>query len=472
MTGAIAIWLQPALIAALALRVAAGEADAPWLVLGALVAPLVALLAPVRRSAGLNPVAAAAAAVALTALLAADFLMVADAAMLLGGAPWQGVLVAAALAMLLPLWPATQRLGPPVLALAVASLLLALGGFALRTGAPPWTAWSHGGLRPTLTFSEASGWVRDGERFARAKWLTFVEGQRVTALTAGTFRVVERDAARPTVREWRLTPGETLTLRPGDELSVEAGARLRFEAGRRVPGAPASGIMWADAPARGPQMLPAALGGLVTLVGGALALVPATARGGVRAASAPLVLLAAVTGATGWGVYTAAAAPELALGGSLLAPLLRLPTLALGPRTGGPLAAAAAVAVGLLLVSATIALRKRLAITVRREPLAWAAAVVLAAALALSPLDPWRLLTLGFGLAAAMWTPSLLVSGRVAAVAGSLVGGVAFAGLATLGALALAPAWLGAVTPYPAVVALPLGWAAARALDVTTPRDA
>jgi hypothetical protein len=43
---AVALWLHPALVAVLALRVAAGEPDAPWLALGALIAPLVALLAP------------------------------------------------------------------------------------------------------------------------------------------------------------------------------------------------------------------------------------------------------------------------------------------------------------------------------------------------------------------------------------------------------------------------------------------
>src|SRR5258706_9851820 len=36
---AAAVWLQPVLLAALALRVAAGAPDAPWLALGALVAP-------------------------------------------------------------------------------------------------------------------------------------------------------------------------------------------------------------------------------------------------------------------------------------------------------------------------------------------------------------------------------------------------------------------------------------------------
>ncbi|HEX9820217.1 MAG TPA: hypothetical protein VGD07_11480 [Methylomirabilota bacterium] len=465
MREAAALWLQPALVAVLALRVAAGEADAPWLVLGALVAPLVALLARARPPAGRNPVAAAAAAGAVTALLAANFLLAADAATLLGGAPWQGVSVAAALAVLAP---AARRLAAPALALGAVALALPLAAVTLATATAPWTAWTRGGLRPALTFSEASAWVQDGERFARPARLTFADGQRVTALTAGVYRVIERDAAPPTVRDWRLASGETLTLRPGDELSVETGARLRFEAGRRVPGAPASGAAWADAPARGPWMLPAALGGLVTLVGGALALGAATGRRGAPATWSPVLLLAGVTTATGWGVYAAAAAPDLTLSGSLLTLWLRLPPLALGPRAGVPLAALAAAGIVLLGVGATVALRRRLAAATRPEPVLWAGAVALAAVLTAWPVDPWRLLMLGLGLAAAMWTPSVLAAGAPGGVVGSIAGGVAFAALAGLPALAPAPApaaWLEALTRYPALVALPLGWAAARAVD-------
>jgi hypothetical protein len=472
MTLATAIWLQPVLVAALALRVAAGEADAPWLALGALIAPLIALVAPVRRSARPNPVAAVAATAAVTVLLGANFLVVADAATLLGGAPWQGVIVAVALALLVPLSPGAGRLSAPVLALGAVALVLPLAVLILATATAPWTAWSRGGLRPALTFSEASAWVQDGERFARPARLTFAEGQRVTALTAGVYRVVEHDAAPPTVRDWRLTSGETLTLRSGDELSVGAGARLRFEAGRRVPGAPASGVAWADAPARGPRMLPAALGALVTLVGGALALVPAVARRGAPAVAGPLLLLAGVTAAMGWGVYTAAAAPDLALSGSLLAPVLRLPPLALGSRAGGPLGALAAGGMVLLLVCATVALRQRLAATVRPQPALWAGAVAAAAALTVWPLEPWRLVTLGLGLAAAVWTPALLAPGRAAALAGSIVGAIAFLALIALPALTpVSAAWLEALARYPALVALPLGWAAARAVSTLTATD-
>jgi hypothetical protein len=466
---AAAVWLQPVLLTVLVLRVTAGDAEAPWLALGALIAPLVALLAPTRRPADTNPVAAAAAAIAVALVLAADFVLAADAAALLGGAPWLGVMLAAALALLVPLLPATRRLGPPALALAAVALLLPLAAVALRTGAAPWTAWSQGGLRAALTFPETSGWVRNGERFARAARLTFIEGQRVTTLNAGVFRVTERDATTPTVREWRLAAGEALTLRPGDELAVEVGSRLRFEAGRRVPGAPASGIAWADAPARGPWMLPGAIGALATLVGGALALVPAPRRRGPPAAMGPLALMAAVASAIAWGVYAAAAAPDLALGGSPLTPLLRLPSRAVGPRTGGTLALLAVVAVVLLLVTAAVALRERLATTAGPRPAYWAVAVGLAALLTAWSPDPWRLLVLGLGLAAAVWAPALHAAGRTAALVGSIVGACVFLTLAGLPVLAPGAAvWLAMLVRYPALAAMPLGWAAAQALGETT----
>ena len=463
---AAAVWLQPVLLAVLTLRVAAGAADAPWLALGALVAPLVAMLAPPRRLTGPNPIAAAAAAIAVTLVLAADFVIAADAAALLGAAPWHGVALAATLVLLAPLLPAAPRISAPALALAaVALLLLPLAVIAPRAGAAPWTAWSHGGLRPALTFPVTSGWVQDGERFARAMRLTFTEGQRVTTLTAGVYRVVERDAAPPTVREWRLDAGEALTLRPGDELTVEAGARLRFEAGRRMPGLPVSGIAWADAPARGPAMLPGALGALVTLVGGALALVPASRRRGPLAAAGPLVLMAAVATAVGWGVYAAAAAPDLAVGGSPLAPLLRLPARALGSRTGGALTALVVVALAVLLLAAAVALRGRFAGTAGPQPALWVAAVALAAPLTVWSPDPWRLLVLGLGLAAAVWTPALFATGRLAALAGSGVGAVAFVALAGLPVMAPgAGVWLETLARYPALLAMPLSWGVVRAL--------
>ncbi len=467
---AAAAWLQPALLLAVALRVAAGEADAPWLALAALVAPLVALLAPARGPARATPPVAAVAGVVVALVLAADLLLAADTATLLGGARWQGVALAALPVLLVPAWASARRAAPRALAAAVAALLLAAAAVGVALGVAPWTAWTRTSARPALTFSARSGWTVDGERFARAVTLRVGEGQRITALSAGVYRVVEHDTARPTVREWRLGAGDALTLRPGDELDVEAGARLRFEAGRRVPGAPASGIAWADPPGRGPRMLPAALGAVVTLVGGALALVAAPARGRAAAAG-PLALLAAVRAALAWGVY-GATVPELALGGALSAPLLRLPPLALGPRAGAALAVAAALAPVLLLATGAAALRERLAGAASAAVELWVAVVVAAGALALWPLDPWRVLLVGLGLAAAAWAPARLAASPAGALAGALTGGAAFVALSALPALApQAPAWLDALTRYPALVAMPLAWLAARVPDAPGERE-
>lgn len=458
---AVAAWLQPALVAALAFRVAAGTPDAPWLGLAALVAPLVALLAGARPP-GRNPVTAIVAAVTVTLVLAADLLVAADAATLLGAARWQGAVLAALATLAITMWAPARRLSPSAVAMAAVVLLLGSGAVALAAGAP-WTAWHRSGVRPALTFPAQSSWVLGGQRFARATTLRFAEGQRVVTLAAGVYRVVERDAATPTVREWRLAAGDALTLRPGDELSVEAGAHVRFEAGRRVPGAPASGVAWADASARGPRLLPIALGAVVTMLGGALALVP-TPRSGRAAAAGPLVLLAATSAALAWGVY-AAGVPDLVLGGALPAPLLRLPTAALGAPAGVPLALLTGVALLVLLVAAAVTLRERLAAAAPAAFQLWAGVVVAATAVAVWPLDPWRVLTLALGLAAAAWAPARIATSSAGALAGPIVGGVAFVAVAALPAVAPgAPAWLEALTGYPALVALPLGWLAARAM--------
>lgn len=458
---AVAAWLQPALVTALAFRVAAGTPDAPWLGLAALVAPLVALLAGARPP-GRNPVTAIVAAVTVSLVLAADLLVAADAATLLGAARWQGAVLVALATLAIAMWAPSRRLSPSAVAMAAVVLLLGSGAVALAAGAP-WTAWHRSGVRPALTFPAQSSWVLGGQRFARATTLRFAEGQRVVTLAAGVYRVVERDAATPIVREWRLAAGDALTLRPGDELSVEAGAHVRFEAGRRVPGAPASGVAWADASARGPRMLPLALGAVVTMLGGALALVP-TPRRGRAAAAGPLVLLAATSAALAWGVY-AAGVPDLVLGGALPAPLLRLPTAALGAPAGVPLALLTGVALLVLLVAAAVALRERLAAAASEAPELWVAVVVAATAVAVWPLDPWRVLTLALGLAAAAWAPARIATSSAGALAGPIVGGVAFVAVAALPAVAPgAPSWLEALTGYPALVALPLGWLAARAM--------
>ena len=128
---AVAAWLQPALLAALAFRITAGEADASWLALGALVAPLIALLAPARPP-GAPPVVGAAAALAIGIVLAADFLVAGDVATLFGGARWPGVALAALAALAVAAWPGARRLAAP---------------------AAPWRSWSRTAARSPMSSS-------------------------------------------------------------------------------------------------------------------------------------------------------------------------------------------------------------------------------------------------------------------------------------------------------------------------------
>jgi hypothetical protein len=144
---------------------------------------------------------------------------------------------------------------------------------------------------------------------------------------------------------------------------------------------------------------------------------------------------------------------------------VRLPPRALGPVPGAVLAALVVMAIGALLLAAAMALRGRLAVTAGSYPALWGTAVVLAAGLTIGSPDPWRLLLLGLGLAAAVWTPALFATGRAAAVTGSCVGAVVFVALAGLPLVAPGVGgWLETLARYPALVAMPLGWAVVRAL--------
>jgi hypothetical protein len=161
----------------------------------------------------------------------------------------------------------------------------------------------------------------------------------------------------------------------------------------------------------------------------------------------------------------AAAAPDLTLAGALPGPLLRLPAQALGARAGAPLALLTTLALLLLLATAAAALRERLAVAAGPALELWIVAVVVATSLAVWPFDPWRMLTLALGLAAAAWAPARVAASRAGALAGPIVGAVAFVALAALPSVAAgAPGWLDAVARYPALIALPLGWLAARAM--------
>ncbi|HEX3176317.1 MAG TPA: hypothetical protein VHZ49_06555 [Methylomirabilota bacterium] len=459
----IAVWTGPVLLGALAMRVAAGAPDAPLLVLAAVVAPLVALLQRPTTERP-HPVSAGAIVISATLILGASFVPLGDAAQLLGARRWQGVVLAAALLLLLTLSPRARSWRAGALVIGGTALVLCLVTLA-ATARAPWHAWRDVATRPALVFGARSPWVTSGGWFARRATLAFDEGHRIVVVEPGTFRVVEQEGTSHVVREWRLRAGDALTLRPGDRLNVEAGSRLRFEAGKRVPGAAASGAVWAEA---GTAPLVASLAGVATLVLGAISLVPAAGR---RGFAAPATLLALALAAACWGIYAVATVPDVLLGGSLAEPLLRLPAATSGGRA---LAALAAVALLALFLAAAGALHDRVtALAAARGTTVWMAAVAVAAVGSLFSLDPWLLLTAGLGFAAATIAGPRLAAGSARPRAwpveaiGAVAGGVAFVGIVALGPRV--PSALSALAESPALPAAFVSWLAVKLLRWSAP---
>jgi len=463
-TPSVAFWVSPVVPAAVAARVFDGAAEAPVVVLAAAVAPLLALL--VARAPAAPPGVAARLATAAGAalVLGAGLSVLAEAGVLLGlprAAVVAGALAGAAVPALAPRAPAA---GARQLALGLGTLgvVASVAAVGLGAGAAPWAAWRDVASRPALTFDARSPAVVAGRVIGSPTTLAFGEAHRVTALRPGVYRVT--DGARP--HEWRLRSGDTLELRPGDRLALDAGAHVRFEAGKRVPTAPASGVAWADPPGRASWGTAARTTGVaLTLLGGALALVPpAGARGAARAAGGAGLVVGLVLAAACLGVFGVRAAPELAIGAAPLAAPLELPALVLGARWGRAWAVAGVLALVLLLAAAAGALagpatgaaRRRGGLALRLGVLAGAAATGL-----WPGGDPWRTGLLGLGLAASAGVaPRLGGGGPRAALAGTLAGALVFAALAV--AAPWLPAWAQALGAYPALAAAPLGWAASR----------
>ena len=454
-------WPGPALVAGTIAAIAAGAAAAPVLLLAVTVAPLLALMQPPRAPTPRHPVALAIAAVVAALLLWAHLAALADAATLLGARRWQATALAAALGLLVTLLPRAARGRDVALLIGGGGLVFVLVAVASGTGRPPWTAWSDAAARPALVFTRRSPWVADGERVLRQTTLAFEEGQRVTAVVPGRFRVVEVDGVRPVVRDWRLAAGDAMALRPGDTLTADAGSRLRFEAGKRVPGALASGSAWADATTRTSPWDALAL--LITVALGACALIPA-AHGHVVAASG--IVLSLALGLASWAGYVTLGAPEAGLGGSPLEAVLALPRIAPSAHgmTPGVLTAITAVALLGLFVAAADRLRETVAEAGgRRWPEVWTAAMAVATMAATVPsVSPWMPLLAGLGLAgAAIAAPRMVArDARIGpwpgSVIGGLVGAVVFVALSALGAQL--PARLAVLSDAPVVVAAPAAW--------------
>jgi hypothetical protein len=486
-------WSSPALLVSLAALVFAGAPAAPLVAVAALAAPLAGRLlgdaSPPTR-AGRWALAAAA-----VLALCAELTVAGDVALAMGFGRQDGIVVAALLAAVTVAAPAAARLRESALALGVLGVALTLALVGVATALTPWAAWNRVASRPAIAFAETSASVTRGVTARVPATVRVGESQRVTALADGVFHVRERDGTRTLLREWRLTAGESLPLRAGDELSLSPGSSVRFEAGRRVPGAPASGVAWADPRGASPLAAVATfLGVAITLAGACAALPPRRARGGAGGGGgaaggggglaatggggvgAGAVAVAAGVGlviaATCWGVYGAMAGAELGIGNPPAGILVGAAAVLTPARAGLHLVLLAA-GLAALLVAVTSALHSRAVVALAaregdriswRARLAGAGIVVLAAsAAAFRPADGWRLLMLGAGLAAAaVLAPRLVRDGR-ARRAASIAGIAALAGLALAG-----PSFRHAapvLADYPALAAVPIAWAVGWLLD-------
>lgn len=458
---ALAAWTSPVLIGALATHVCAGDPDAPFLVLAAAVAPLIALLRPPRTAVlAAHPVITAGLAGSIALMVWANLLLLGEAASLLGGRRWPGVVLGGALALLVAVTPGLQAWRGATLAVGGAALVASLAVAGAAAGVAPWTAWRETASRPALVFSAAGAWAGAGGRLARDTTVLFSEAHRVVVEAPGTFTVVEAGDTGRVVRQWPLKAGDALVLRPGDQLSAGAGSHLRFEHGKRVPGAPPSGAAWASAADGRGRAAPWA-GLLATLTLGAIALLPGAA--GRLGALVPALAVGGALGAACWGLYAVHAAPELALGGAVAASLLRVPQ-----------APAVLVALGLvaLFVALAATLADRLAVAARaRAPALWIVIVVVAATVAaLRPVDPWAAWCGGLGLAGAALAAPRLAAGTGAGrrvgvpveALGAFVGAAIFVALTVTAARLPSPAApLGA---FPVLAAAPAAWLVVRLL--------
>jgi hypothetical protein len=486
---ALAVWLTPAAWLALPALVLESGPDGLWVGLLLLVAPLLALgltagdTAPVQPARdALFPVVALLLVVGL--LFWANFVLAGDVAAWLGAQRWQGIALAAGGAWLLMVWRRSGRLVPWLLLIAVCGLVVPMVALARGAGVGPLGAWERVASVPAFRIPASSPWVNPGRELRAGRGpgsLLFEEEHRVTAAAPLQLHVRAVDGARVTESDWQLQTGESVTLRPGDELRWPPGARLRFEVGKAVPGAPSSGIAWADG-RRGDSSRHWGL--LLTVTGGALALVGfgATAkvsRGEMAVAGGGL--LAVFAWGVVWAVYCALSAPDIFLGGVAVERLARPPSLLWAAGAGlwaagaGPWAAGAGRLVLALLPAAglasflasSVALRERIGgldVTgggeIGHDFGLWSAIIGGAALASFWPAEPWVLVVVALGLAASTLAPAVLWPPP--ADRGQWGTWAGLVGLAIFGALSVAgqwtrgsESWAGLPLVYPAVAAAP-----------------
>lgn len=472
----LAVWLTPAAWLALPALVLEGGPDGVWAGLLLLVAPLLALAvaggdARAAQSArdALFPVVVFLLVAGL--LLWASLVLAGDVAAWLGAPRWRGIGIAAGGAWLLVIWRKAGRLVPWLLLAGMLGLAVPLLVVARGAAMGPLGAWERVASQPAFRFPASSPWVSAGRELRAGRGpgvLVFEEEHRITTAAPAQIHVLARDGARVSESDWELQAGQSVTLRPGDELTWPPGARLRFEAGKAVPGAPSSGIAWADG-RRGDSSRRWGL--LLTLTGGALALIGygATTRVTRRQmAAVGAGLLAVFVWGIGWAVYCALGAPDIFLGGVALERLVRPPSLSWAAGAGRFVLALVPAAGLASFFASSVALRERIGgldVTgggeIGHDLGLWSAIIGAAAVASLWPTEPWVLVLTALGLAASTLAPAVLLPPPAARARWGTWAG--FVGLAVFGALALlgqwtdggSPGWVGLPLAYPAVVAAP-----------------
>ena len=486
----LAVWLTPAAWLALPALVLEGGPDGVWAGLLLIVAPLLALAVVGREDRVTQPARVALFPVVVFLLVAglllwASLVLAGDVAAWLGAPRWQGIGIAAGGAWLLVIWRKARLLVPWFLVAALFGLAVPVFALALGAAVGPLGAWERIASQPAFRFPASSPWVSAGRDLRAGRGpgaLAFEEEHRITAAGPAQLHVRARDGARVSESDWELQAGQALTLRPGDELTWPPGARLRFEAGKAVPGAPSSGIAWADGRRADASRR---WGLLLTLTGGALALLAFGAVGRISRCEIAAVgagLLAVFAWGIAWAIYCALGAPDIFLGGVAVERLVRPPSLAWAagagawtagtgwwPEGAGHFVQTLLPAAGLTsFFASTVALRERIGgldVTgggeIGHDLGLWSAIIGAAAVASLWPTEPWALVLIALGLAASTLAPAVLLPPPAARARWGTWAG--FLGLAVFGALALpgqwvgggAPGWAGLPLAYPAVAAAP-----------------
>jgi hypothetical protein len=475
----LAVWLTPAVLLAVPAALAGRGADGLWLGLTVALVPLITLgLGAERGAAGpldvrgdggtLFPVVTL--LIAVGVLLWANVGLAGDLAVWLGAPRWQGIVVTAVSGWLLTAWRPLRRTAPLLLAIALVAAVVPLLQIGWALGLGPITVWDRVATQSSFRFPPSSPWVTVGRDLGAVRGgvpLVFEEVHRLAAPAGGVLRARTLDGGRLAEIEWTLAPGQAVTLRAGDELTRSASLRLRFEADKRVPGAPASGIAWAeDRPRRWLERV----GLFLTLLVGSVALLRVgltvrLSRDGVGFVAGGL--LVAFIWAQAWAVYSMLQAPDVLLGGVTLERLLELPAPALFAEPWRRTLQCFLLVGGLAaFLASSVALRERLGALdptgggeIGSDPGLWAGLFGGAALASLWPVDPWSLTLLALGGAGCALGPSTLwppPPGRAAlATTAGVVGLVVFASVAAAQLRGAGGGLLGAAVAYPALAGAP-----------------